>query len=170
MKIKKKRSVLVLMVMAAALVLTVACGGGGASADAGKAFENKYFKASIVEGWTVFEDPKLPVMRIYPEKDQGMYAPSINLKFEGPISGHFEWAGTPEQAAGNMAKNYKGSGPDKEVINGVEYYKTSYTYGGYAQTMYIAKKDGNKITVTLSGTDVDKNPDVQKIMKTLSFK
>lgn len=169
MKLKMKRSVMLFAVMAAALVLTAAC-GGGASADAGKAFENKYFKAGIVEGWTVFEDPKLPVMRIYPEKDQGMYAPSINLKFEGPISGHFEWAGTPEQAVGNMAKNYKGSEPQKEVINGLDFYKTSYTYGGYAQTMYIAKKDGNKITVTLAGTDVDKNPDVLKIMKTLTFK
>jgi len=100
---------------------------GPAGADVGKGLENKYFKATIIDGWTVFEDPKFAMMRIYPENDKGMYAPSIHLKFEGPISGHFEWAGTPEQAIGDMAKKYQGSGPDKEVINGVEYYKTGYT-------------------------------------------
>jgi|GEM_PF-1456228 len=159
------------------LFIVNGCGGNGNepgnAAPAGKkgeVFENKFFKATIPQGWTVFDDSKLGMMRIYPEKDTSMYAPTIHLKFEGPISGHFEWAGTPEQAISYMATNYNGSAPEKITINKIEYYKTTYEYGGQKQTMYVAKKEGNKITITLVGKDFEKDPDIPNILETISYK
>ena len=91
---------------------------------------------------------------------------AIHLKFEG----NGNWPGIPEGAISDFAKNYNGSAPEKTVIMGLEYFKTNYEYGGQKQTMMIAKKNGNKITITLVGTDYDKNPDIPKIVETISIK
>ena len=169
-----KRVFLWLVVMFVIMGFAIAC-GGGADSSSGKApakksggeiFENDFFKATIVKGWTVFDDSKVKMMRIYPKNDTSIYAPTIHLKFEG----NGNWGGTPEQAIANMANNYSGTAPEKEVINGVEYYKTTYEYGGQKQTMLVTKKNGNKITVTLVGKDFDKNPDIPKILATISYK
>lgn len=157
--------------------LTAACGGNGetgadgaAKKDAakagGEAFENAFFKATITDGWTVFDDSKVKMMRIYPKNDTSMYAPTIHLKFEG----NGNWPGTPEGAITDFAKNYKGSAAQKEVINGLEYYKTTYEYGGHKQTMMVAKKDGSKITISLVGADYDTNPAIPQILKTIVIK
>jgi hypothetical protein len=34
----------------------------------------------------------------------------------------------------------------------------------------VAKKDGNKITVTMVGKEYDKNPHIPKILETISYK
>jgi hypothetical protein len=150
-----------------------ACGGNGggegstaAEKNDGETFENDFFKAIIPGDWTVFDDSKVKMMQIYPKNDSGMYKPTIHLKFEG----NGNWHGTPEGSIAGMAKNYKGSAPEKVVINGIEYYKTTYEYGGQKQTMMVTKKDGNKITVTMVGKDYDKNPAIPKILETISYK
>jgi len=129
-------------------------------------FENDFFKAEIPKGWTVFDDSKVKMMRIYPEGDTSMYAPTIHLKFEG----NGNWAGTPEDSISTMAKNYNGTEPKKEVINGIEYWTTTYEFSGSNQTMYVAGKDGNKITVTIVGKDYETIPEIQEILKTISYK
>ena len=173
-----KRIFLHVVVVLLVIGFLSACGGGdgtqgAAEAKASKAkgsvFENDFFKADIPEGWTVFDDSKVAMMRIYPEKDKSVFAPTIHLKFEGKKAGRSEWSGTPEQSIADMAKNYKGTAPEKVVINGVEYYKTTYDYGG-KQTMMVARKDGTKITVTLVGRDYHKNPTIEEILKTISYK
>lgn len=137
-----------------------------AAETAANTFENSFFKADIPAGWTVFDDSKVKMMRIYPEKDTSIFAPTIHFKFEG--SG--KWGSTPEQAIKEMAGNYEGSAPEKEIINGVEYWKTMYEYGGQKQTMYVAKKDGTKITVTVVGRDYEKLPEIMKTLSTVSYK
>jgi hypothetical protein len=148
----------------------IACGGGenGSSGDksSGEAFENNYFKAMIPDGWTVFDDSKLGMMQIYPKGDTSIYRTTIHLKFEGKGN----WHGTPEQSIANMASNYNGTAPEKVVINGIEYYKTTYEYSGHKQTMMVSKRNGSKITVTLIGKDYEKNPDIPKILETISYK
>lgn len=167
-----KRSFVQLTVIVMVLGLLIACGGSGegGAADAGKkggdVFENAFFKATILDGWTVFDDSKVKMMRIYPKNDTGMYAPTIHLKFEG----NGNWGGTPEGAISDFAKNYNGSTPEKTTIMGLEYFKTKYEYGGQKQTMMIAKKNGNKITITLVGKDYETNPDIPKILETISIK
>ncbi|MFC2146590.1 hypothetical protein ACFLRT_04425 [Acidobacteriota bacterium] len=164
------------LLMAALLVIgfVAACGGGGESSGGeaqpakanGEVFENDYFKATIPVGWTVFDDSKLAMMQIYPKGDTSMYRTTIHLKFEGKGN----WHGTPEQSIASMASSYNGTAPEKIVINGTEYYKTTYEYSGHKQTMMVAKKDGSKITVTMVGKDYDKNPDIPKILETISYK
>ncbi len=170
MNLKMKKNGMLMLGLLAICMMFAACGGGGAAEAQGKAFESKYFKVTLMPGWTVFEDTKLPVARIYPEKDTGMYAPTIHLKFEGPLSGHYEWAGTPDKAIADMSKSYGGSAPEKEVIGGLEYYKTTYTFSNMKQTMYIAKKDGTKVSLTLVGTDYDKLPEIPAMVKTIAVK
>lgn len=147
-----------------------ACGGGGSSAAADKnddeVFENNFFKATIPDGWTVFDDSRVKMMQIYPKNDASMYKPTIHLKFEG----NGNWSGTPENSIADMAKNYNGTAPEKVVINGIEYYRTTYEYGGQKQTMMVTRKDGNKITVTMVGKDYDKLPAIPKILETMSYK
>lgn len=138
----------------------------GAGDSKSTTFENDFFTAEIPEGWTVFDDSRVKMMRIYPEGDTSMYAPTIHLKFEG----NGNWAGTPEDSISTMAKNYNGTEPKKEVINGIEYWTTTYEYSGSKQTMYVAGKDGNKITVTIVGKDYETIPEIQEILKTISYK
>ena len=105
------------------------------------------------------------MMRIYPENDTSMFAPTIHLKFEG----NGKWSGTPEGSISTMSEEYKGTAPEKVIINGIEYWTTTYDYGG-KQMMYVAKIDGNKITVTVVGRDFDKRPEIPKILETISYK
>ncbi len=179
------KKLLFILLLTLSLALFIACGGEKSDDTASdeatetatteeataetadsSVFENTFFKAEIPEGWTVFDDSKVKMMRIYPEKDTSMYAPTIHLKFEG----NGNWAGTPESSISTMAKEYKGSEPEKVVINGVEYWTTTYEYSGYKQTMYVAGKDGNKITVTVVGKDYDKIPQIKEILDTISYK
>jgi len=174
-----RRFLLLFVVVLVVVGFLAACGGSGekgngAGADTAKAsakkggdvFENDFFKVTLAEGWTVFDDSRVKMMRIYPKDNKSIYAPTIHLKFEG----NGNWAGTPEQSIANMANNYNGTAPEKEVINGIEYYKTTYEYGGHKQTMLVTKKDGSKITVTMVGKGYDTNPDIPKMLAALSFK
>jgi hypothetical protein len=169
-----KRIFSFLMVALLVIGFIGACGGSGNGSGgdtqpakaSGETFENDYFKAFIPDGWTVFDDSKLGMMQIYPKGDTSMYRTTIHLKFEGKGN----WHGTPEQSIANMASNYSGTAPEKVVVNGTEYYKTTYEYSGYKQTMMVAKKDGNKITVTMVGKDYDKNPHIPEILETIFYK
>jgi hypothetical protein len=170
-----KRFFSMLTVIFMVIGLAAACGGGDSQAGdtankpaqkGGEVFENDFFKVTLQPGWTVFDDSKVKMMRIYPKNDTSIYAPTIHLKFEG----NGNWAGTPEESINSMASNYKGTAPQQVTINNIQYYKTTYEYGGQKQTMMVTEKDGNKITVTLVGKGYDTNPDIPKILDTLSYK
>ena len=164
------------MIIILMMGLAAACGGGKdqttdmtrtpAPKNSGEVFENDFFKATLPAGWTVFADSRVQMMRIYPKADTSIYAPTIHLKFEG----NGNWSGIPEQAIADMARDYKGTAPEKVVINGIPYYKTTYEYAGQKQTMLVTKKDGSKITVTLVGKGYDTNPAIPKILDTISYK
>ncbi len=134
-------------------------------------FENKFVKVKLPDGWEVFDDnaEKMGMMRIRMKGDLTGKKPTIFLKFEGKLSGRAPWKGSPEESLATFAKQYKGSEPEKVTYNGVEYYKTSYDYSG-KQTMLVTKKDDTKITVTIAGENVDKTPEVEKILDTMTFK
>jgi len=136
------------------------------ASDEDSVFENKFFKAEIADGWTVFDDSRVKMMRIYPENDTSSSAPTIHLKFEG----NGKWTGTPEKSINYMAEKYNGTSPEKVTIEGMEYYKTTYEYGGAPQTMLVAKKDGNKITLTLIGKGYDSNEELKEILNTIKIK
>lgn len=179
-----KRSRLLGSIIILTVALLVGCGGGSNAPaadseekpgdshatrnDAGKGtvFENDFFSAVIPDGWTVFDDSKVRMMRIYPEGDTSIFAPTLHLKFEG----NGNWGGTPEAAIQEMVERYSGSDPEKTVINGLEYVRTTYEHSGSNQTMLVAKKNGNKITLTLVGRDYESNPDLAEILDSISIK
>jgi len=75
-----------------------------------------------------------------------------------------------EGSTGTMIKNYNGSPLERLAIKGLEYCRTTHEYGGMPQTMLVARKDGNKITLTLVGKDYQTNEDLKKILKSIEIK
>jgi hypothetical protein len=178
-----KRFFLMFMVVLAAIGILAAFGGSkdsgigigidtpkaSAPKSGGEVFENHFFKVTLVEGWAVSEaDSRIGMMSIYSKSDPSSYAPYIHLRFEN--FGGF--SDTPEQVTAGIANNMGKSGTpaEKEVINGIEYYKTTIVHwGGEIETVMVTRKGRYIIYVRLGGDDYDKNPDIPKMLATLSY-
>ena len=132
----------------------------------GEAFANKYFKATVPTGWKVTTDPKMDfISRIHKTDDGSGMGPSVHIKIEG----HGAWPGEPKAETESMAKSQSGTNVEQVSMAGQTFFKTTFGTGMMKQTMFMAKNKGNKVTVTLMGTNFESEPMLMKIFGNLEF-
>lgn len=117
---------------------------------------------TVAKGWAA-SPLNMGMVNVLPE---GKTSPGLYFKFEG--EGHA--VGTADESIETMITQYQGSAKETASFGGVEFKSTTYTSNGSTQTMYVAFRDGTKITVTLEGDGAKDNPDIHAMLAGLSFK
>jgi len=69
-----------------------------------------------------------------------------------------------------LAKNYEGSAPDKVDLFGLSFHHSSILAQGTPQDVYLAVKDGKKISITLSGKDHEKDENLKVMFESIKLK
>lgn len=163
-----------LIVCLALIAVVAACGGkkgeetaAGAPAEtpkapAGQAYDCADFAMTLAPGWQASPE-NMGMVNVLPN---GKVSPGLYFKFEG--SGNA--VGTAEQSIGSMIANYNGSPMETAVIGGVEFKVTTYAYGGMTQTMYVAFRNGTKITITTEGAGAKDLPEIKAMISSVQFK
>ncbi len=59
---------------------------------------------------------------------------------------------------------------ESAAIGGVEFKFTTYVYSGMTQTMYVAFRNGTKITVTTEGPGAKDLPEIKAMLSSVQFK
>ena len=157
------------------MVLLSACGDKSASAQpavasgksetptpAGKAYDCTYFSMNVAEGWEA-GPLTFGMVNVLPK---GKVSPGLYFKFEG--DGHA--AGTVEDSIGSMIQNYGGSPMEDTSIAGTGFKTTTYTFSGMTQTMYVAYRNGTKITITIEGPQAKDDPAIQTMIASVKLK
>ncbi|MCX6565474.1 MAG: hypothetical protein NTW38_03480 [Candidatus Aminicenantes bacterium] len=122
----------------------------------------RYFNMTIASGWQASPE-KLGMVNVLPN---GKISPGLYFKFEGDGNA----LGTAEESINTMISGYNGSPMGMTTIDGVEFKTTTYTYSGMTQTMYVAYREGTKITVTIEGEGAKDNRDITAMLGTVQFR
>ncbi len=69
-----------------------------------------------------------------------------------------------------LAKNYEGSAPDKVDILGLSFYHSSIKAQGVPQDVFLAIKNGKKVSITISGENHDKDKNLKVMFDSIKFK
>jgi hypothetical protein len=118
------------------------------------------FNLTIAAGWTATleTDGKVEVL---PVDEPG---PGLYFRFERNA------AGTAEEAINAVIAAEKGSPMGTAVLNGVEFKTSSLSGGGAKRTVYIAYRDGVKITITAVGKGEKIERDLKEMLSTVQFR
>ena len=122
----------------------------------------RYFNMTFASGWQATQE-KFGMVNVLPD---GKVSPGLYFKFEGDGNA----AGTAEESINTMISGYNGSPMGTTTIDGVEFKTTTYTYDRMTQTMYVAYRNGTKITVTIEGEGAKDNRDIKAMLSTVQFR
>lgn len=116
-------------------------------AAAGTPVDTSLFSTVLPDDWEILADDleQMGLMTLAQKGTGG--ATGVYLKFEGGGS----WDGDPMAEAQAFADSQGGTAAEAMTINGIDWAKTSYEAGGTAQSMYITKHNGSKVTATVLG-------------------
>lgn len=164
------RKMILISAILAAVLSVAACNPKGdgdtkdmpESAARGTPYECADFKMIVAEGWQA-SPQTMGMVNVLP---LGKTSPGLYFKFEGNGIA----AGTAEASIENMISGYGGSPMESARIGGQEFKSTTYNYSGMTQTIYIAFRNGTKITITMEGTGAGDNPAIRQMLESLSFK
>jgi len=118
------------------------------------------FNLTIAAGWaaTLETDGKVDVL---PTDEEG---PGLHFLFENAAGG------TADEAINAVIAAEKGSPMKTAVLNGIEFKTTSFSKQGTKQTVYIAYRDGRKITITAAGKGGKIERDLAAMLSTVQFR
>jgi hypothetical protein len=133
-----------------------------AAAVPGTPYDCRHFAMTVATGWEASPE-KMGMVNVLP---QGKLSPGLYFKFEGDGNA----AGAAEASINTMIADYGGSSMESAEIGGVEFKTTTYSYSGMTQTMYVAFRNGTKITVTIEGEGAKDNADIKAMLATVQFK
>jgi hypothetical protein len=162
------------VLIAVALMLTVV-GCGGAKTEGEKNVENKtdvvtgtlfegaYINFKHSDDWRVSEDTKLKTVRC--EKGSALSPTNWVL-----IKAEKESYRTAEEAVITFAETTNGSPVEKASYNNIEYYQTSFDYGGIPQTHMVTMVGDQKVTITLQGHGHDEDASIKNILNSIELK
>lgn len=145
------------------LILLQGCGKSKTSSDAykqtkGKYFDTEFFTMFIAEGYTE--------MAI----NGGVQAYKGNNFIEIHVRGLNQTEADIEASINILAKNYEGSAPEKVDLFSQVFHHSFILAQGTPQDVYLAVKDGKKISITLSGKDHDKDEELKVMFESIKFK
>jgi len=171
------KKLFIILVCLALTIAVAACGGkkgeeataSGAAPEKSKdavKMSGEYicndFNMTIASGWQASPE-QLGMVNVLPT---GKISPGLYFKFEG--SGNA--VGTAEESINTMISGYNGSPMGTTTIDGVEFKTTTYTYSGMTQTMYVAFRNGTKITITMEGVGAKDLPEIKAMLATVQFR
>lgn len=118
------------------------------------------FNLTIAAGWTATleTDGKVDVL---PLDEEG---PGLHFLFESTP------AETAEEAVNAVIAAENGVPMGTAVLNGVEFKTTSFSRSGMKHTVYIARRDGRKITITAAGKGARIERDLAAMLSTIQFR
>lgn len=128
----------------------------------GNAYDCKYFTMTVADGWEAGPET-YGMVNVLPK---GKTSPGLYFKFEGDGNA----AGTAEESIEYMIKTYNGTPMETKFIVAEEFKTTSYTYNNLHQVMYVAYRNGTKITITLEGEGVEDLPEIKSMLESVVLK
>lgn len=153
----KRMSVAVMVTVFAVMSLLASM----AIAAQGTIKETADFKIMTPDGWE-FSDFGNGTVQTY--NKSGSYM--VELKKAGSNMSEAD----VESGVANIAKQYKGTGPDKVEMLGLTFYRTTFDRSSMHATLYAALKDGTKISITLFGADHETDATMQAVLKSIEIK
>ncbi len=133
----------------------------GAIAAQGTVKETADFKIMVPEGWE-FSDFGNGAVQTY--NKSGSYM--VELKKAGLNMSEAD----VEKGVAGIAKQYKGSGPEKVEMLGLTFFKTTFERSSKHATLYAALKDGKKVSITLFGANHETEATMQAVLKSIELK
>ena len=118
------------------------------------------FNMALAAGWkaTLETDGKVDVL---PTDEEG---PGLHFQFESGAEG------TAEEAAEAFIAAEGGSPMGTAVIDGVDFKTTTLGGRGIKRTIYIAFRNGRKITITAAGSSGKIERDMAAMLSTVQFR
>jgi hypothetical protein len=167
---KKHVSLLLAIVVMFALI---GCGGGKTEGQkpaetktakvTGTLYEGAYMNFRHSDDWRISEDTKWKTINC----EKGSLLSPTNWVL---IKAEKESTRTAEKAVSTFADSYNGTPAEKVTFNNIEYYKTSFEYGGIPQTMMVTMHEDNKITITLQGHGHNEDQSIKDILNSIELK
>lgn len=153
-----KRMSAAVMVMVFVIVGLLASAGIAAQ---GTVKETADFKIMVPDGWE-FSDFGNGAVQTY--NKSGSYM--VELKKAGSNMSDAD----VESGVASIAKQYKGTGPDKVQMLGLTFYRTTFDRSSMHATLYAALKGGTKISITLFGANHETDATMQAVLKSIELK
>jgi len=157
-----KKILAIIAVLICVSMITSGCDSGktteGNKETKGKYFETDFFTMFIADGYTE--------MAI----NGGVQAYKGNNFIEIHVRGLNQTEADMEASINILAKNYEGSAPDKVDLFGLQFHHSSILAQGTPQDVYLAVKDGKKISITLSGKDHEKDENLKVMFESIKLK
>jgi hypothetical protein len=167
------KKVLSIVVVCFMLFVVVGCGGSkteGNKTDPGKPaevtgtlFETSFMSFRHSDEWRVTEDTNWKTINC--EKGSALTPTHYVL-----IKSAKDSFATAEQAVSDFAQKYNGSPAEKVSYNNIEYYQTSFEYGGTSQTMLVTMVGEEKVTITLQGAGHQDDQSIKDILNSIELK
>jgi hypothetical protein len=133
-----------------------------APAAQGTPYDCRYFTMTLAADWEASPE-NMGMVNVLPK---GKISPGLYFKFEGDGNA----AGTAEASIETMIAKYDGSPMESAEIGGVEFKTTTYAFSGMTQTIYVAFREGTKITITIEGTEGKDNAAIKEMLASVRFK
>lgn len=165
----------VLSVIVVCLMLFVVIGCGGSKTEGGKTeakkpaqaagtlFETSFMSFRHSDEWRVTEDTKWKTINC--EKGSAL-SPTHYVLIKTAVDSY----DTAEKAVSDFAQKNNGSPAEKVSYNNIEYFKTSFEYGGTPQTMLVTMVGENKVTITLQGAGHKDDQSITDILNSIELK
>jgi len=145
------------------LILLQGCGKSKTSSDVNKQTKGKYYDT---EFFTMFIAKGYAEMAI----NGGVQAYKGNNFIEIHVRGLNQTEADIEASINILAKNYEGTAPERVDLFGQVFHHSYILAQGTPQHVYLAVKDGKKISITLSGKDHDKDEDLKIMFESIKLK
>lgn len=167
---KKVLSVIVVCLM---LFVVIGCGGSKTEGNAsntekpaevtGTLFEADFISFRHAEDWRVTQDTNLKTINC----EKGSLLSPTHFVLIKTAQDSFR---TAEESVSEFAQKYNGSPAEKVSYNNIEYYQTSFEYGGLPQTMLVTMVGEDKVTITLQGAGHQDDQSITNILNSIELK
>ncbi len=162
------KKILSVFVVLAVMFVAIGCTGGNKETQTDtpnvvsekNQFDGEFISFEYPEPWIVSADPNFKLVNA--ENPTTKCYILIKLEKES-----FKDA---ETAVTNFAQTYGGTPAELVTYGDVNYYQTSFEYGGLPQTMLVNIENENKLTITLQGEGHKDNEDVNEILGSIVLK
>lgn len=158
-----KKFLQILAIAFVSALFAIGCGKSKTTTDdyrqtKGRYFESEYFTIFIADGYS-----EMAV-------NGGVQAYKGNNFIEIHVRGLYQTEADIEASINILAKNYEGSSPKKIEMFGHVFHHSHILAQGIPQDIYLAVKDGKKISITLSGRDHKKDEDLKVMFQSIKLK
>lgn len=167
------KKVLSIVLMCLMLFVVVGCGGSKTDGNASKnekpakvtgtLFEADFISFRHADDWRVTQNTNMKTINC--EKGSAL-SPTHYVMIKAATDSFR----TAEESVTEFAQKYNGSPAEKVSYNNIEYFQTSFEYGGLPQTMLVTMVGEEKLTITLQGAGHQDDQSIKDILNSIELK